>query len=206
VGDVLLKQGDPPAALAEYRTALELWRHLAEKYPRDYQRQSDLSLSYSRVGDLLRDQGDSTAALGAYRAALDIQQRLAGTEPSYVQWKRDLSVTNMVRTSDQDSLDAVLDEYRIALDIAQRLAASPDSTESQRELLALYERFGSASLRRNDFSSALDHFEKAGKIALHLKEMDPDTAESAQDLSRVQSHIEETRRKIAASGGGNRRH
>jgi hypothetical protein len=53
--------------------------------------------------------------------------------------------------------------------------------------------------RSNEYPAALDAFEKAEKIALHVKEINPTAASSVKDLAWVQARLEETRRKIAGT-------
>jgi tetratricopeptide (TPR) repeat protein len=155
------------------------------------------------VGEVLRDQGDLTAALTEYRAELDITQRLAEKDPGNAQWQQDLSVSHEKVGNvllDQGDRAGALTEYRAELDITQRLAEKdPANAVWQRGLLVSYTKIGLAADQRNDFPAALDAFEKAEKIALHLKEINATAATSAQNLSWVRAKLEETRRKIAGS-------
>ena len=77
VGDVLVAQGDLPAALSSYRDGLKIGQTLAAKDAGNSEWQRDLSVSLIKIGDVLVAQGDLPAALSSYRDGLKISQTLA---------------------------------------------------------------------------------------------------------------------------------
>ena len=79
LGHVLLAQGDPEAALAAYRTALELASSRAAANPDDRASQRDVMVAHNRVGDALADRGHRDEALVEYRASLAIATRLGAS-------------------------------------------------------------------------------------------------------------------------------
>ncbi len=93
VGDVLVAQGDLPAALTAYRASLGIRETLAKRDPGNSEWQRDLSVSHNKIGDVLVAQGDLPAALTAYRASLGIAETLAKRDPGNSQWQRDLIVS-----------------------------------------------------------------------------------------------------------------
>ena len=93
IGDVLVAQGDLPAALAAFRTGLDIAQALAARDPSNTQWQRDLSVSHVKLGDVLVAQGDLPAALAAFRTSLDIRQALAARDPANAQWQVDVAVS-----------------------------------------------------------------------------------------------------------------
>jgi tetratricopeptide (TPR) repeat protein len=203
IGRVYGEQHDLGAALTEYRTGLDLIQGLAGRDPGNAQWQHDLATGHVAVGDALSGQDDLAGALGEYRNDLDIVQGLAEKDPGNREWQRDLSIGHE-RIGDvlraQGEFTGALAEYSAALDINQRLAEKdPGNAQWQRDLFVLYTRIGLVSYQRIEFPAALDAFEKAEKIALHVKEINPTAALSAQDVAWVQTRLEATHQKMAAS-------
>jgi len=78
----------------------------------------------------------------------------------------------------------------------------PGNAQWQRDIGVVYGRIGLLAYKKNDLPAALDAFENAEKIALHVKEISPTAVASTMDLAWVQTRLEETRRKIAAPAAG----
>ncbi|MCP4661209.1 MAG: tetratricopeptide repeat protein, partial [bacterium] len=117
-----------PAALREFRDALEIRQRLAEQDPENAGWLRDLSVSHNKIGDVLSAQGDLPAALREFRDALEIRQRLAEQDPGNAGWQTDVAgscwrIAHAVdRTTPQGRTEAVglLEQ---ALAILERLAA-----------------------------------------------------------------------------------
>jgi predicted negative regulator of RcsB-dependent stress response len=94
IGDVLVAQGNLPAALQSYQADLAIAARLAAKDASNAEWQHDLSVSYDRVGDVLAMQGNLAEALQSYRASLAIRERLVAVDASNASWRRDLAVSH----------------------------------------------------------------------------------------------------------------
>ena len=92
-GDVLVKQGDGPGALAAYQAGLRIREDLAKRDPANTEWQRDLSVSHERMGDVLVKQGDGPGALAAYQAGLRIAEDLAKRDPANTEWQVDVAVS-----------------------------------------------------------------------------------------------------------------
>lgn len=117
LGDVLVAQGDLPAALASYRAGLTIRETLAQRDPGNTTWQRDLSLSHNKLGDVLVAQGNLPAALTSYRADLGIAETLAQRDPGNTAWQRDL-VVSYVKLSEVTGDKAYVSK---ALTIAQAM-------------------------------------------------------------------------------------
>jgi tetratricopeptide (TPR) repeat protein len=104
IGDVLVAQGDGPAALRAYQEGLAIAEALAKRDPANTAWQRDLSVSHDRIGDVLVAQGDGPAALRAYQEGLAIAEALAKRDPANTAWQVDVAVS----CSKLGSLDSLL--------------------------------------------------------------------------------------------------
>src|SRR6185436_3847353 len=90
IGDVVISQGDLPAALASYRAGLAIAERLTATDPGNAEWQSSLMFSHVKVGEGLLVQGDRPNALISFGAGQAIGERLAQTDPGNTRWQRDL--------------------------------------------------------------------------------------------------------------------
>ena len=144
IGDVLVRQGNLPEALASYRAGMAIAERLAGTDAGNADWQRDLSVSRNKIGDVLVRQGNLPEALDSYRAGMAIRERLAGTDAGNSDWQRDLIVScvKIAEASPDDAQDMLTragaianrlrDEGRLAPadawmpdDLAERLAALP---------------------------------------------------------------------------------
>jgi tetratricopeptide (TPR) repeat protein len=204
IGDVLRAQRDFNAALVEYNAELDTARRLIAKDPGNAQWENDASVIHQRIGDVFNGRLELAKALAEYRAGLAIQQGLAEKDSSNGKWQRNLAIFHLRvgdSLSNQGDLTASLAEYGAALDIVQTLIEKDsESALWHRDLLLVLERFGLVGLQRNDFQAALKAFEKAEKIAVRVKDLNPTAATSVEDLAWVEAQLEETRRKVTEAG------
>ena len=91
--DVLVAQGNLPAALDSYRASLRIAERLAQADPGNAGWQRDVSVSHNKIGEVLVAQGNLPAALDSYRASMRIAERLAQADRGNAGWQRDLIVS-----------------------------------------------------------------------------------------------------------------
>ena len=147
IGDVLVAQGEGPAALRAYQEALTIREGLAKLDPANTEWQRDLFVSKVKIGNVLVSQGDGARALVAYQAGLTIAEGLAKRDPANTQWQRDLSVSNNkigdVLVSQGDGAGA-LAAYQAGLTIAEGLAKrDPANTQWQVDVAESCAKLGS---------------------------------------------------------------
>jgi tetratricopeptide (TPR) repeat protein len=99
IGDVLVDQGNLPAALDSFRASHAIFERLAQADPGNAGWQRDVSVSHEKIGDVLVAQGNLPAALDSFRASLKIRERLAQADPGNAGWQRDL-IVSFVRLSE----------------------------------------------------------------------------------------------------------
>ncbi|WP_133512745.1 tetratricopeptide repeat protein [Candidatus Thiosymbion oneisti] len=86
LGDVLVAEGNLPAARRAYEDSRDIRKRLAEADPSHAGRQVDLAVSHERMGDMAVRLGRTEAALAAFQAARDIYGRLLARFPEHPQF------------------------------------------------------------------------------------------------------------------------
>jgi CHAT domain-containing protein/Tfp pilus assembly protein PilF len=131
-GILLYQQGEPAAAVAKMREALDIRRKLypASKYPDDH---PNLARSLNNLGFVLDAMGQSEQALPYYRDALAMTQKLF-PESKYPQGHPDLatSLNNLgLVLQSMGQAEQALPYYRDALTMQQRLLKRELATASE---------------------------------------------------------------------------
>jgi tetratricopeptide (TPR) repeat protein len=103
IGEVLVEQGNPAAALESYQASRIIADSLVKDDPGNPNWERDLAISHGLMGDLLRAQGNLSAALDSYRAAHAIFDRLAKSKPISAEWQRDLATSHWKLAAAGDS-------------------------------------------------------------------------------------------------------
>ena len=91
IGDVLVAQGDLPAALSSYRDGLKIGQTLAAKDAGNSEWQRDLFVSFIRIAEVLVQENNRGEALQYFDKGLGIPERLTKLDPSNTVWKKDLA-------------------------------------------------------------------------------------------------------------------
>jgi tetratricopeptide (TPR) repeat protein len=139
LGEIKAKQGDNPAALADYEEAVTLARQALAADNQTW-RQWNLAASLDMVGDTKKALGDSKGALAAYEESLAIGQQVgvALNGDAKVQAELAGSLHKIAQLANGERKSAAIDE---ALKIVERLDAegklAPDKKSLKDMLLAL---------------------------------------------------------------------
>ena len=91
IGDVLVAQGDLPAALSSFRDGLKIRQTLAAKDAGNSQWQRDLFVSFIRIAKVLVQENNRGEAFQYFDQGLGIMERLTKRDPSNAVWKNDLA-------------------------------------------------------------------------------------------------------------------
>ncbi len=199
LGDVYRARGqtgDVEAALEKYEKGLEIREKLYGANPESRESARDVSLSLNRLGDVYRargEAGDVEAALEKYEKGLEIAEKLYGTNPESRESARDVSVS-LERLGDvyrargeAGDLEAALEKYGKGLEIREKLyGANPESRESARDVSVSLNKLGDVFRARGeagDVEAALEKYEKGLEIAEKLYGANPESRESARDVS-----------------------
>jgi tetratricopeptide (TPR) repeat protein len=132
VGDLQLKMGLLPAALASAQAALVISQELVEVHGGKYD--GDQAFSHLNLGDLQRRMGKRSDALQNFQSALELLTPLAKNAPDNAHLKRELAETHIAVGDLQYCLGdeaAALQHYQQARDILIQQAAAPGSKVSQ---------------------------------------------------------------------------
>ena len=90
IGDVLVAQGDLPAALSSFRDGLKIRQTLAAKDAGNSGWQRDLFVSFIRIAEVLVQENNRGEALQYFDKGLEIMERLTKLDPTNAGWKNDL--------------------------------------------------------------------------------------------------------------------
>ena len=94
IGDLLVRQGKLPHALAAYKTALAIAKHLATADPGNADGSATCPSRISKIGHVLRAQGNLLDALATFKIFLTMAEGLATADPGNADWQRDVAIGN----------------------------------------------------------------------------------------------------------------
>ena len=195
LGDVLVQEGDLPAARKAFENSLVIAEDLTARDPKNTQWQRDLSVSFIKLGDVARAEGDLPAARRAFEDGLVIRKDLTARDPKNTEWQRDLSVSfntlGDVAQAEGD-LPAARKAFEDSLVIHKDLAVrDPKNTQWQRDLSVSYERLGDLAQAENDPPAALAMYQLSRPIAEALAKKDRTNAGLQRDLEITERRIEQ---------------
>ena len=195
IGDVLVAQGDGPAALEAYLAGLTIAESLAKHDSANTGWLRDLSVSHEKIGNVLVAQGDGSGALSAYQASLQIREDLAKRDPANTEWQLDLAgshekIGDVLKA--QGDLPGALKAYKKALAIAADLTKrDPANTQWQRVLSVGHVSIGDVLMELGDSPGAMVAYQASLEIREALTKRDPANTEWQLDLSISQEKIGE---------------
>jgi tetratricopeptide (TPR) repeat protein len=194
IGDLLVDQGNLPAALKYFRASQAIFDRMAKTDPNNVGRwQSDFALSQQKIGDVLVAQGYLMEGIDHYSSARNIWFRLAKIEPANATLQRDLSalqikIANVLTT--EGKLVEALEAYRTAQVNFDRLTrADPDNASSQRDLSVSHAKIGEILLAQGDLPAALQSFQISQRLFDNLVKNDPNNAKWKRELYVSQIQI-----------------
>jgi tetratricopeptide (TPR) repeat protein len=169
LGQVALREGDPAAAKAAYRKALELRREAFATSPTDEAKEA-LIQSYYSLGQLALRDADTAGALANYGDCLKLLRELARAHKQNIRYQTDVATlcgtlgdVHLCRLGDAAAAQPY---YREGLEAAQQLAALDERDDFKRRLSQAYYRRATASLRLGETAAA----EKDYARCLELRE------------------------------------
>jgi tetratricopeptide (TPR) repeat protein len=187
IGDVLVAEGDLPAARQAYETSLAICQRLAAAEPQDVIRQWDLLAIHERLGELCVAEGNLAKTREAHEAALAIEERLAAADTGDAGWQHILSFSQdsigymLFR---EGNLPAARRAYEASFAIRERLAvADPGNAKWQRGLLISYDNLGDVLVAEGNLPAAREAHEASLAIAERLATADPGNTELQRDLA-----------------------
>jgi tetratricopeptide (TPR) repeat protein len=144
IGDVLLAQGNLPAALDAYQACLAIAERHARASPGDGECQYYITVAQAKIGEVLLAQGNLTAALDAFQASLAIRERFAKAYPENAELQCDMARSLLLTgyaAEKQGCRDKAMADYRRGLEIMRRLTAlAPDHAAFKRHLARFEKR------------------------------------------------------------------
>jgi len=190
LGDVRIKQGKLPEALAMFRQSLRFAEAAASQDPSRDEWQLALSNSHFYVGDALRRQGDAHGALAHLRAYYDISARLAAKHPNDAKYVTELSYGHSNLGSAYEALGDFTragDEYRQAVAIdRQRVARDVRNEATRADLANSLNKLGVLLQANGDLAGAGPAFAEDTSIRRSLAAARPDDSRRA---SRLQASL-----------------
>jgi tetratricopeptide (TPR) repeat protein len=189
-GDVLLAQGNLPAALDAYKAALAIRKSTGDA---GWQKEMDLSITHGKIGDVLRAQGNLPAARHAYKAALAIAERHAEAYPSDAGCQQTIAL-GQARIGDvllaQGDLPAARHAFQASLAIRERLAkAEPENPELQYDVARSLCLMGYAAEKQGCLDEAMAHYRRGLEIVRRLTTLAPDHAAFKRQIAWFEKRI-----------------
>jgi len=187
LGDVRIKQGKLPEALAMFRQSLRFAEAAVSQDPRRDEWQLALSNSHFWVGDALRRQGDARGALAHFRKYSDISALLAARHPDELKYETELSYAHSNLGSAYEALGDFSRagvEYRTAVDAdRRRVMREPHNDQHRADLANSLNKFGVLRQATGDLPGARSAFEEDAAIRRSLMEAKPEDTRRASRLA-----------------------
>lgn len=187
VGQILMAQGNLPAALGAFQASHAIRVRLATADPNSPDLQRDVAVSHIKIGEVMASQGNLPGALAAFQAGLSIDERLVAMDPGNTDWQRDLSVSTIKVgevLATQGNLAAALAAYQASLAVLKRLAEADEGNASrQHDLAGGHMRIGDIVRDQGNLPGALVAFQAAHRLVERLAMADPSNASWQRDLA-----------------------
>ena len=187
LGDVRVKQGKLPEALALFRQSLRFAEAAAKQDPTNEECQLALSNSHFYVGDALRRQGDPRRALPHFLAYYDISARLETKHRGVPKYEAELSYGHSNLGSIYEALgdDArAATEYQTAVAIdRQRSSREPHNEQTRADLANSFNKLGVLQQNDGDLLGARAAFEQDVAIRRTLAGAKPNDTRRATRLA-----------------------
>ncbi|HYH08514.1 MAG TPA: serine/threonine-protein kinase [Thermoanaerobaculia bacterium] len=193
LGDVRVKQGKLPEALAMFRQSLRFAGAAATHDPNRDEWQLALSNSHFWVADALRRQGDARGALTHFRAYYEISARLAAKHPQDAKYVTELSYGHSNLGSAYEALGDLVRaraEYRTAVAVdRQRVARDPRDEDARADLANSLNKLGVLLQAGGDLAGSRAAFEEDVAIRRALATAKPDDARRARRLATSLAYL-----------------
>jgi serine/threonine-protein kinase len=193
LGDVRVKQGKLPEALAMFRQSLRFAGAAAAHDPNRDEWQLALSNSHFWVADALRRQGDARGALAHFRAYYEISARLAAKHPQDAKYVTELSYGHSNLGSAYEALGDLVRaraEYRTAVAVdRQRVARDPGDEDARSDLANSLNKLGVLLQAAGDLAASRAAFEEDVAIRRALAAAKPDDARRARRLANSLAYL-----------------
>jgi tetratricopeptide (TPR) repeat protein len=187
MGNVAVKQGHLPEALASYQAGLAIRERLAKSDPGNAKWQRGLSVSYDKIANVQMAQGYLPEALSSHQAGLAIDERLTKSDPGNAEWQHDLSISyDSIATVQmrRGHLPEALASAQAGLAIRERLAKSdPGNAGWQHDLSLSYSKVGEVQIAQAHPLEALSSYQASLAIEERLVKSDPGNVDWQRDLS-----------------------
>ncbi|MBL0215762.1 MAG: protein kinase [Myxococcales bacterium] len=193
IAQITEKRGDLAAALAEYRTTLDLANRHA-KLADSAAGQKDLLNAHAHVGRLLDlANNDLVGAIAEYRIALAIGERQSAEDPKNPRWLRDVALSHDevgMLLREQKDLPGALAEFQAARVAADRaVAVDPTNIDSLTVRATVGEKVGIALLEQHDLPSARAAFEACNSVYGDLLTVDATNVDAQHGRSMIENKL-----------------
>jgi len=200
LGIALQKQGNLAPAEANLHDALSLRQDLVERDPNNTKWRKDLALSHESLGELASIQKNPLTAIQEYKSAAKVMENLINGAPGNSAWRDSLaSIYNKIATVEKcRDEDRGLFSYEQALLIRNKLLdENPDDFGTILRVARSEKLVGEVLELRAEPERALDHYQRAMKLATRMLDIHRDDVAVRDLLALVQ-------RRVDLLGGGGR--
>ena len=187
LGDVRVKQGKLPEALALFRQSLRFAEAAASEDASRDDWQLALSNSHFWVADGLRRQGDARGALTHFQKYYAVSALLASRHPGDVKYATELSYAHSNLGSAYEALGdfgRAAAEYRTTIGVdRRRVQVEPDNVQHRADLANSLNKLGVLQQASGDLRGALEAFEEDVALRRSLLEANPGDTRRASRLA-----------------------
>ncbi|HEY0139707.1 MAG TPA: protein kinase [Thermoanaerobaculia bacterium] len=193
LGDVRMKQGKLPEALALFRQSLRFAQAAVADDPSREEWQLALSNSHFWIGDALRRQGDARGTLAHFQAYYQVSRQLADAHPNDPRYVMELSYGHSNLGSAFEALGDLARagaEYRTAASIdRKRLSRNPADDQVRADLANSLNKLGIVLQSNGELAEARAAFEEDAAIRRMLVAAKPDDARRASRLATSLAYL-----------------
>ncbi|HEX6099260.1 MAG TPA: protein kinase [Thermoanaerobaculia bacterium] len=187
LGDVQIRRGDPPAALALFRDALKLAETARKREPQNPDTQLAYAQSRFWLGDVARRERQYPQALQLMQEHLTITEQLAKQYPQ----RQDLQTERTYGHNGvglileaQGSLREALAHYEVSLRVRQaQVRQKPDDMALLADLAPAYNKVGLVRQKLGSLSEARDYFSRELATYRTLLAADPEHTQWQQRMA-----------------------
>ena len=193
LSEVLMAEGDAPAAVGEARAALAILTSLQAASPADRALAARVARAHRYVGLALARRGDRTDALAALEASAAAFEKLLAADGGNPGFRRELGITHQMivhALGGTKDLERATASYARAVELQEALVqADPASFSLRRELAYTHMDMGSFLEWSGDEKGALVRYARAVPVLESLVASDPRNADARLLLAEAYNSV-----------------
>lgn len=186
----------PDEAAEHYREAVQIYKRLAEKTPRDLGAAVALSSAHHAFGEFLYNQGQHGPAMEQLQNALKIIELVPAEPGTSADVERSLSMLHHrigeIQFAQGDIAASIASSNQSLAAAERRLKLEPEDVEAQRQVATRLNATGNVALKLKRPEEALSKFKASARILTRITKKHPDATTSLGELANAFNGLAET--------------